>query len=44
MFTYIDNEVFIPEKFKQFVEDLPLLIIEDKYTLDYLSYLDNKKE
>ena len=44
MFTYIDNDVFIPEKFKQFVEDLPLLIIEDKYTLDYLSYLDNKKE
>ena len=44
MFTYIDNEVFIPEKFKQFVEDLPLLIIEDTYTLDYLSYLDNKKE
>ncbi len=44
MFTYIDNEVFIPEKFKQFVEDLPLLIIEDRYTLDYLSYLDNKKE
>ncbi len=44
MFTYIDNDVFIPEKFKQFVEDLPLLIIEDSYTLDYLSYLDNKKE
>ena len=44
MFTYIDNDVFIPEKFKQFVEDLPLLILEDTYTLDYLSYLDNKKE
>ena len=44
MFTYIDNDVFIPEKFKQFVGDLPLLIIEDRYTLDYLSYLDNKKE
>lgn len=44
MFTYVDNDVFIPQKFKQFVEDLPLLIIEDKYTFDYLSYLDNKKE
>lgn len=44
MFTYIDNTVFIPEKFREFVEDLPLLLIEDKYTRDYLSYLDNKKE
>ena len=44
MFTYIDNEVFIPEKFKQFVDDLPLLLIDDSYTLDYLGYLDNKKE
>ena len=44
MFTYVDNDVFIPEKFKQFVEDLPLLVFDDKYTLDYLSYLDNKKE
>ena len=44
MFTYVDNDVFIPQKFKQFVEDLPLLVLDDKYTLDYLSYLDNKKE
>ena len=44
MFTYVDNDVFIPEKFRQFVEDLPLLIIENNYTLDYLAYLDNKKE
>ena len=44
MFTYVDNEVFIPEKFREFIEDLPLLIIEDNYTRDYLSYLDNRKE
>lgn len=44
MFNYVDNIYFIPEKFKQFVEDLPLLVLEDTYTLDYLSYLDNKKE
>ena len=44
MFTYVDNDVFIPEKFKEFIEDLPLLLIEDNYTRDYLSYLDNRKE
>ena len=44
MFNYVDNIYFIPEKFKQFVEDLPLLILDDTYTLDFLSYLDNKKE
>ena len=44
MFNYVDNIYFIPEKFKQFVEDLPLLVLDDTYTLDFLSYLDNKKE
>lgn len=44
MFTYSDNIYFIPEKFKQFVEDLPLIVFENDYTLNYLDYLDNKKE
>ena len=43
-FTYIDNPYFILEKFKSWVQDLPLLIIEDSYTLDYLKELNNKKE
>ena len=37
MFNYVDNIYFIPEKFKQFVEDLPLLVLDDTYTLDFLS-------
>ncbi len=43
-FTYVDNPYFIPEKFKSWVKDLPLLIIEESYTLDYLKELENKKE
>ena len=43
-FTYVDNPHFIPEKFKTWAKDLPLLIIEDSYTLDYLKDLKNKKE
>ena len=43
-FTYVDNPYFILEKFKTWAKDLPLLIIEDSYTLDYLKELDNKKE
>lgn len=44
MFTYVDNIYFIINKFKQWAEDYPLLIIEDTYTLDYLQELDNSKE
>lgn len=43
-FTYIDNEFFIIEKFKKWAKNLPLLIIEESYTLDYLKDLKNKKE
>ena len=43
-FTYVNNIYFIIEKFKQWAKGYPLLIIEDTYTLDYLSELDNKKE
>lgn len=44
MFTYVDNIYFIIEKFKQWAEDYPMLIIEDKYTPKYLDELNNKKE
>ena len=44
MFTYVDNEYFIIEKFKQWAKDYPLLLIEDDYTKNYLKELDNIKE
>lgn len=44
MFTYVDNQYFIIEKFKQWAKDYPLLLIEDSYTQDYLKELDNVKE
>ena len=44
MFTYVDNIYFILEKFKQWAEDYPILIIEEQYTPKYLSELNNKKE
>ena len=43
-FTYIDNIYFITEKFKKWVEDYPLLIIEETYTKDYLKEMNNSKE
>lgn len=43
-FTYVNNKYFILEKFKHWVKDYPLLIIEEEYTLDYLKELNNKKE
>ena len=44
MFNYVDNIYFIIEKFKRWAKDYPLLIIEDTYTKDYLSELENTKE
>lgn len=43
-FTYVNNIYFIIEKFKQWAKDLPLVIIEDNYTLSYLKELNNRKE
>lgn len=43
-FTYVDNIYFILEKFKKWAKDLPLMIVEEDYTLDYLKDLKNKKE
>ena len=43
-FTYVDNPYFIIEKFKSWAKDIPLLLIEDNYTKDYLKELPNKKE
>lgn len=43
-FTYINNPNFILEKFKSWAKNLPILILEESYTLDYLEELKNKKE
>ena len=32
------------KKFKEFIEDLPLLIIDNSYTRNYLEEFDNEKE
>ena len=44
MFNYVNNPVFIKEKFKQWSKEYPLLLIEESYTKDYLKDLKNKKE
>ncbi len=44
MFNYVNNPVFIKEKFKQWSKGYPLLLIEESYTKDYLKDLKNKKE
>ena len=44
IFTYVDDEKIILEKFKNWTEDLDLLIIVNPYTNNYLKYLPNTKE
>lgn len=43
-FTYVKDEVQLIKEFKDFIEDLPLLIIDNSYTLDYLGEFNNSKE
>lgn len=43
-FTYVNNKYFMIEKFKQWSKGYPLLLLEDSYTRDYLSELDNDME
>lgn len=42
-FKYVKKTKTIMGKFKKFIGDLPLLIIDNEYTRDYLSGLDNEK-
>ena len=44
MFTYAKSIYFILNKFKHWIEDYPLLIIEEVYTPKYLKEIDNSKE
>ena len=43
-FTYVKDEKKLIEAFKNFIKDLPLLIIDNSYTLDYLGEFNNSKE
>lgn len=43
-FNYVDNSDLILDKFKEFVGDLPLLIIDNSYTRNFLNIFDNNKE
>lgn len=44
MFCYVNDTNVILENFKKWIGKLPLLIIDNSYTLDYLSEIKNKKE
>lgn len=43
-FKYAKTTRAIMNNFRKFIEDLPLLIIDNVYTRNYLSIFDNKKE
>ena len=43
-FNYLDDSSEILDKFKEWVNDYPILLIHDTYTLNYLSDIDNSKE
>jgi len=43
-FIYLDSTDKILDKFKEWIEDLPLLIIDNIYTRNYLVDIPNKKE
>ena len=43
-FNYLDSSNDILDKLKVFVEDLPLILIDNTYTLNFLEDFDNNKE
>lgn len=43
-FKYVKTTKTLMKNFKKFIEDLPLLIIDNTYTRNYLEDIDNKKE
>lgn len=44
MFCYVNDTNVILKEFKKWIGKLPLLIIDNSYTLDYLNDIKNKKE
>ena len=43
-FTYKETSKEIMEDFRKWVEDLPILILDNAYTLNFLEELENNKE
>lgn len=43
-FTYVDDDKIIMDELKNWVSDLPLLLLDDTYTLNFLNDFDNSKE
>ena len=43
-FKYVKTTKSLMNRFKKFIEDLPLLIIDNSYTRNYLTKVDNKIE
>ena len=43
-FKYVKTTKALMKNFKKFIGDLPLLIIDNSYTRNYLEEFDNKKE
>ena len=43
-FTYLDDTDSILSEFKEFIGNLPLLLIDNTYTLNFLGEIDNNKE
>ena len=43
-FNYVDNTKDIIKEFKKLVEDLPLVVVDNTYTCNYLKDFDNKIE
>ena len=43
-FIYLDNSMDILDKLKDFAEDLPLVLIDNTYTFNFLDDFTNKKE
>jgi hypothetical protein len=44
MFTYTKDKKYILDEFKKFIGKDKLLIIDNYYTIDYLSKITNKKD
>ena len=43
-FTYVDDDKIILDNLKNWVDDLPILLVDDTYTLNFLRDFDNSKE
>lgn len=43
MFKYVDDDKKIMKDFKKWIEDFPLLIIDNEYTKNYLEEIKNQK-